>query len=268
MNSKHKPTPWARLLAMPNNSRTKIVVVAVGVCLVCSILVSSAAVLLKPIQERNEALGRKKEILKVAGLYDPDEDIATGFRSIQTRYVDLKTGKYVGADVACNQTLLAIPKEQDIAGIGESTRCLPVYLVHTNESLSTVILPLVGKGLWSTIHGFVALSADGNTIKAITFYDHAETPGLGGEISNPAWQARWQGKQIFDSHGGMRLRIRKGRVDPASRGARFDVDGLSGATLTGNGITNMVHFWLGETGFGRYLARMRGPGRRGMRHET
>jgi Na+-transporting NADH:ubiquinone oxidoreductase subunit C len=259
MSSKHRDSPWARLLAMPNDSPTKIIVVAVGVCLVCSILVSSAAVLLKPIQKQNEALGRQKEILKVAGLYQPGIDIVKTFQAIDMRYVDLQNGTYIDADVVPEQSPVPIPDDQDIAGIGESQRYLPVYLVRTNDTLDAVVLPLVGKGLWSTVHGFVALSADGNTVKAITFYDHAETPGLGGEISNPNWLAKWRGKNIVDSRGDMQLRVVKGRVDPASQQARYEVDGLSGATLTANGISNMIRYWLGEYGFGPYLARIRKP---------
>lgn len=267
MSSNGSVSPWARLLAMPNNSPTKIVAVAVSVCLVCSILVSSAAVLLKPIQKQNEALGRQKEILKVAGLYYPDKDVFTSFQSIETRYVDLQNGAYVDAGRMTEQTPAPIPAEQDIAGIGKRMRYLPVYLVQSKNTLDTVVLPLVGKGLWSTVHGFVALSADGNTVKAITFYDHAETPGLGGEISNPAWLDKWQGKKIVDLNGHIQLRVIKGRVNPASHHASYEVDGLSGATLTANGITRMIHYWLGETGFGLYLARLRKPVKGGMMHE-
>ncbi len=267
MSSKHSPSFWARLLTMPNDSTAKIVLVAVGVCLVCSILVSSAAILLKPIQQQNEALGRKKEILKVAGLYDPDKDIAASFQSIETRHIDIQTGDYVAPDIARQQISWVIPKEQDIAGIGERKRYFPVYLIHNGNTLNTIILPLVGKGLWSTVHGFVALAPDGNTVKAITFYDHAETPGLGGEISNPSWQAKWQGKKVIGKHGHMQLRVIKGRVVKTSHHAEYEIDGLSGATLTANGITRMIHYWLGDTGFGPFLARIRSSEHTGIKHE-
>ena len=142
-----------------------------------------------------------------------------------------------------------------------------MYLVYDKQQLSTIVLPLVGKGLWSTIHGFIALAADGNTVKAITFYDHAETPGLGGEISNPNWQLKWQGKQIRDSDGNMQLRVIKGHPDPASLHAKYEIDALSGATLTANGVTRLIHYWLSDSGFGPFLARISGSAIQGTSYE-
>jgi len=267
MDNSRSLSAWERILAMPNDSPTKIVTVALVVCLICSILVSSAAVLLKPIQKQNKALGRKKEILKVAGLYEPGSDIEAAFRALQTRYIDLETGQYADNSLVAEQSPVSIPAEQDSAGIGKRLRYIPVYLAQTDGKLDTLILPLVGKGLWSTIHGFVALSADGNTIKAITFYDQAETPGLGGEITNPVWQAKWQGKKIVSLNGRMQLRVIKGHVDPSSADAAYEVDGLSGATLTSNGITGMVRYWLGDYGFGPFLTHLRASANGGMTHE-
>ena len=263
-NTKHIQF-FHRVLALPNESPAKIVIVAVAICLICSILVASAAVLLRPIQKQNEALGRQKEILKVAGLYLPGTDIATGFQAIDTRYVDLKTGEYVEKETIPRQTPQPLTDEEDIAGIGQIQPYQPVYLVHKGDKLETIILPVVGKGLWSTIHGFIALAADANTIKAITFYDHAETPGLGGEISNPSWQVKWQGKQLRDiSHMSsmehmaphMQLQVIKGKVSPTSMHSSLQIDGLSGATLTGNGINRMLNFWMGKQAFGKLLARL------------
>jgi Na+-transporting NADH:ubiquinone oxidoreductase subunit C len=257
MTENNKISLWGRFLATPNNSPKKIVTVAVGVCLVCSILVSSAAVMLKPIQQRNETLNRQKEILKVAGLYQQGMDIEAGFQQIETRHIDLDSGAYVPEQKLSQQTSVAIPLQQDIAGIRERLRYPPVYLVHGDRALDTVILPLQGKGLWSTMHGFVALSADGNTVKSVTFYEHAETPGLGGEISNPKWLAKWEGKRVTGEQGDVALRVIKGSVNPASTNAEHEIDGLSGATLTANGVTRTIHFWLGERGFGPYLAQLR-----------
>ncbi len=263
MSSKTNTSLWARWRNLSNDSPTKIVVVAVGVCLACSILVSSAAVLLKPRQQENEAQARQQEILKVAGLYRADADMETLFEAIETRYVDLVSGDYIAANDVPTPTVLTLAREHDIAGIGKHPRHVPIYHVYENDVLATLILPLIGKGLWSTIHGFVALAADGNTVKAISFYDHAETPGLGSEISSPDWQAKWQGKKIVGMHGHMQIRVIKGQVDPASHHADYEIDGLSGATLTANGVTNMVHYWLGEHGFGPFLARVRVSGPEG-----
>ncbi len=246
-----------RLPGLANDSPAKILIVAVSVCLLCSIMVSSAAVLLRPMQERNRDLARKQEILKVAGLYTSKADIDAAFAAIEPRLVDLKTGQYVKDNPEERRDArIVIPRRADIAGIGEHPRYLSVYLVREAGELRTVVLPMHGKGLWSTMHAFVALSPDGATVQAVSFYDHAETPGLGGEISNPAWLAKWRGKQLRDPEGRLRLAVIKGRVDPASAQAVYHVDGLSGATLTANGVTHTLHYWLGEAGFGPYLARL------------
>lgn len=262
--SRHKPREsglWGRFAALPNDSPAKMVIVAVTVCLVCSVMVSTAAVMLRPVQERNQDVARKQEILKVADLYTSKAEIDEAFAAIETRIVDLQTGQY--ADEVPEherEARIAIPAEQDIAGIGEHPRYLPVYLVREAGAIKTVVLPIYGKGLWSTMHAFVALSGDGATVQAVSFYDHAETPGLGGEISNPSWLAKWVGKQVRDPEGNLRLAVIKGRPDPASPQAVYQIDGLSGATLTANGVTDSIQYWLGEAGFGPYLARLRAQG--------
>jgi Na+-transporting NADH:ubiquinone oxidoreductase subunit C len=133
-----------------------------------------------------------------------------------------------------------------------------VYLIRgpTGE-LTRIILPVHGYGLWSTMYGFLALEADGETVAGVQFYDHGETPGLGGEIDNPNWQARWVGKRVFDEQGELRIRVVKGPVRPEDPDAPYEVDAISGATLTSEGVGRMVRFWLGEQAFGPYLERVR-----------
>ena len=113
-----------------------------------------------------------------------------------------------------------------------------------------------GQGMWSTMYAFISLQADGRTVNAISFYQHGETPGLGAEIANPQWQQRWINKQIFDLKGDVRLRVIHGAVDKNSKNAPYEIDGISGATLTGNGVTNMIRYWFGDQGFGPYLAKL------------
>ena len=118
-------------------------------------------------------------------------------------------------------------------------------------------MPIHGKGLWSTLYGFVSVSSDGNTIKGLGYYDHRETPGLGGEVDNPKWKASWNGKQINDNEGNLQIEVIKGKVDLARDEALHQVDGLSGATITGRGVSHMVQFWLGEHGFKKYFERIK-----------
>ena len=248
---------WARFLALPKDSPAKVVAVTVAVCLVCSVLVSTAAVILKPVQMRNAELARQKEILKVAGLYGLGVDVTQAFTAIETRYVDLDTGREsreLPADALARSTPLA--PDADIAGIGRRPVYRPVYWVRRGANVETLVVPVYGKGLWSTVHGFVALTPDGRSVKDVTFYDHGETPGLGGEISNPSWQAKWEGKRIYGDDGSVALRVIKGEPRPGSQDAAHQIDGLSGATLTGNGITHLIRFWFGAQGYGPFLTRL------------
>jgi Na+-transporting NADH:ubiquinone oxidoreductase subunit C len=248
---------WAWFLALPKDSPAKIVTVTVAVCLVCSVLVSAAAVILKPVQMRNAELARQEEILKVAGLYGPGVDVAQAFTAIETRYVDLDTGQEVSElppDALARSTPL--PSDADIAGIRSRPVYSPVYWVRLGAKVETLVVPVYGKGLWSTVHGFVALTPDGRMVKDVTFYDHGETPGLGGEISNPSWQAKWAGKKIYGEDGNVALRVIKGAPKPGSPDAAHQIDGLSGATLTGKGVTHLVQFWFGTHGYGPYLSRL------------
>ena len=117
-------------------------------------------------------------------------------------------------------------------------------------SLSRVILPVHGQGMWSTLYGLVALEADLNTIAAVTFYEQEETAGLGDQIESPAWQARWVGRRLFNRAGDFRFRVASGPVEDGSPAAAHEVDGLSGATITGNAVTALMEFWFGPFGYG------------------
>ena len=131
-----------------------------------------------------------------------------------------------------------------------------VYLVLSEGELKKIILPVRGYGLWSTMRGFIALESDGNTIAGLGFSEHGETPGLGGEIDNPKWKAIWPGKKVYQN-GEVQVGLVKGAVTPGSANIDYEVDGLAGATLTSRGVTNLVHFWLGEKGFQKFLSNLR-----------
>ncbi|TFH32947.1 MAG: NADH:ubiquinone reductase (Na(+)-transporting) subunit C [Myxococcales bacterium] len=218
--------------------------VAFLVSLVCSSLVASAAVLLKPRQVADALLDMRRNILEVAGLMEPEADVDELYESIDRRVVDLQTGAYVeGADLEGNPEL----------GV--------VYLVRRDGEVSRIILPVSGYGLWSTLYGFLALRGDGNTIADITFYAHGETPGLGDFIAKPAWRELWRGKRAFDESGDLKIEVIKGRVPADDPLADYHVDGVSGATLTGNGVTKLLQRWLGDDGYGPYLRDLRDGGR-------
>lgn len=258
------------ILAEPNDSTRKTLAVALMMCLACSVVVAGAAVILRPLQADNAALDKRRNILAVAGLLQEGQDIEEAFAGIQRRMVDLETGEFTDEfmDVEYDQYVaardpelsVAIPGDEDIAGIGRKARYSEVYLVGDESEFSQIILPVNGLGLWSTLYGFVSLDSDLKTIAGLKFYDHAETPGLGGEVDNPNWQAKWDGKLAYDEDGDVRIEVIKGVVGASTPDAEFKVDGLAGATLTSRGVSQLLRFWLDEQGFGSFLENLRQQG--------
>lgn len=248
-------------------SAKKTITVALLLCIVCSVIVSTAAVMLRPAQVANKALDFKRNILAAAGLLEADKSVEEQFAQITTKLVNLETGKFVAdangltADKfdqrkSSKDPALSIALEGnvDVAKIARREKFAKVYLVEKDGQLEKVILPIKGYGLWSTLYGFLALEADANTVVGIGFYEHAETPGLGGEVDNPKWKALWVGKKIYSESGDVALNIIKGNAAPT---AVHDIDGLSGATLTSRGVGNLVKFWLGEVGYAPFLTKLK-----------
>jgi Na+-transporting NADH:ubiquinone oxidoreductase subunit C len=241
--------------------------VAVVLSLVCSVLVSGTAVLLKPKQLQNEASYRQRIILDVAGLPSTGAAGGDAFGRIEARMVELSSGDYVDspsvdgfdAITAANDATLgiAIPPDLDIASIHRRSRFAPVYLVRDGDRIEQIILPVYGSGLWSTMYGYLALAGDADTVRGLRFYQHAETPGLGDQVDKPAWRAQWSGKKLFDDSGEARIEVIRGTVVDGSADSNYQVDGLAGATLTGRGVTSLVHYWVGDNGFGPYLDKIR-----------
>ena len=190
---------------LANDNMIKTIGVATLLCLVCSIIVSGAATILKPQQVANKLLDKKKNILMVAGINDDSKTVAELFTQIEPRIVNMSTGEFtdtLNVDLfdqrkAANDAeyRVKLDKAQDIASIGAISKYGNVYLVRDGEAVSKIILPISGYGLWSTMYGFIALESDARTVSGITFYEHGETPGLGGEIDNKKWQASWDGKK-------------------------------------------------------------------------
>jgi Na+-transporting NADH:ubiquinone oxidoreductase subunit C len=249
-----------------NDTIKKTLLVAISLCVVCSVVVSGAAVALKSAQVANKLDDRNRNILAAAGMLEEGVPIAEQFSRISTRVVDLRTGKYTDAVNADNYDQRKAAKdpaasealggEEDIAKIRRREHHALVYVVEKEGQLEKIILPVHGYALWSTLYGFIALEADGNTVAGLGFYEHKETPGLGGEIDNPRWKALWPGKQVYRD-GEVELKLLKGAVNPNSADALWQVDGLAGATLTARGVTNLVQFWMGDGGFGPFIANLK-----------
>ena len=252
---------------MNKDSTLYTILAATVLCLVCSIVVSTAAVKLRPLQEANKIEDKKRNILQVVGLLEEGQSVEEAFKQVEARVIDIRSGEYAidvdatsydqraaASDAAQS---IALDKSDDKAAIGAQAKLASVYLVRNDDgSLKYIILPVHGYGLWSTLYGFLALEGDGNTVVGLSFYDHAETPGLGGEVDNPRWKGQWPGKVAYSADGTASLALAKGGVDPNKPTAIHQVDGLAGATLTSVGVTNLLQFWLGDLGFRPYLQRI------------
>ncbi len=242
---------------------------AAAVCVVCSIFVSSSAVLLKDRQDENRVLDLRSKVLLVANLAEPGEKLAR--EEINRRFennltalvIDRATGEDSDLDpVEFDQRAAAQDPDRseiapsNLAKVSRIPDNARIYQLLDGDEIERLILPIEGYGLWSTLYGFIALSADLQRVEGITFYEHGETAGLGGEIDNLNWQALWPGRSAFDDGWEPRIEVIKGVAGPPESDP-FRVDGLAGATITGRGVTNLLHFWLGENGFGPYLDRYR-----------
>ena len=253
---------------MNNDSPQKAMLVVFLVALSCSILVSGAAISLKPLQERNALVERTRNIIGLTGLAPEgvslsSDEVLEIAAQLDTRVIDLETGQFddskdpatfsARAARSDEAQSVAIPSDLDIANLGRRATHETVYLVWDGDELTRVIFPIVGQGMWSTLWGFVALESDLNTIAAATFYEQAETAGLGDQITRPSWLVNWAGREMFGDNGMVRFRIAGGPVEPGSAAARFNVDGLTGATVTANAVTNLVSYWFGPHGYAAFI---------------
>jgi len=240
---------------------------AVGLCAVCALVVSTLSVALHDRQEANRRmLGQGRQILSVAGLIGAGdelsrEDIAEKlFRELDPRIVDLASGAVV-SDVdalafdqaaASEDPATSREVEENPAGVQRVPRLAKIFVRRGGEGDETYVLPIEGQGLWGIMRGFLAVDGDGRTIRGITFYEHSETPGYGAEVDTPEWKASWPGRLAYDDDGIPKIAVAKGTVGPPERDP-YRVDGMSGSTLTGDAVTHLVRFWLGDDGFGPFL---------------
>jgi len=255
-------------------SLKNVLFVAISVCLVCSIVVSTAAVMLKPQQRLNQIYDERQNILRAAGMLPQGRNVDEQGRTVdelfalfEVRAVDLRTGTFTDAvDPNDHEPIRAarspatstnLTAEQDIATLGRREDISIVYIHRTPEGeIDRIVLPIRGYGLWGTLYGYLALDGDLETIAGLGFYSHRETPGLGGEVDNPIWKQQWPGVTLYDAERAPAIRLVKSRSPEDSEQGRYEVDALAGATLTTRGIEFMIRFWTGELGFGPFLANL------------
>lgn len=260
MQAKAKDTPLRALLT--------VLVTAV----ICSAVVSASVVLLRPIQLNNQLLERSGNIMQLTGLLPAGEAVEDDalldlFKSLDTRVVNIDAADFAdGIDpytfdarkaAGDPELSVAVPAAQDRAKLGRRSRFKVIYLVWQDDVLDRVILPIRGAGMWSMLYGYVALEPDFNTLAGVIFYEQNETPGLGDQISQDYWERQWQGKQLYDETGEMLFHVAEGPVTPGSAAADYQVDALTGATITANAVTALMQYWFGPNGYGPLLQRLR-----------
>lgn len=213
-----------------------VIIYAAIITITCSLILASSANLLKPRQQENIQLDMRKNILYSAGLmeagkeYQRNEVLKLYDENIKSMVIT-KAGEEVS-----DKTVDQLDPKKDVD-------LLPVFYSQKNGEISSYILPIAGKGLWSTIYGYLALQPDANTVVGITFYKHGETPGLGGEIEKDWFKNNFIGKKIFSPDGELlSVTIVKGKVaELIPEGEQYHyVDGISGSTLTGKGLNNFL----------------------------
>ncbi|AZT84371.1 Na(+)-translocating NADH-quinone reductase subunit C [Marinobacter sp. NP-4(2019)] len=263
-------------MAKAKETVSRTLIVALVLSIVFSVVVSTAAVSLRPAQIKNQNLDIKTNILAAAGMLKEGasaDEIEEVFSRFDVRLLDLDSGEYVepsevgvedpmkydmykaASDPAMSTN---IPSSEDKAGIKRRPNVAKIFTLSENGELVRVVLPVHGYGLWSTLYGFVSLEGDANTIEGLGFYAHAETPGLGGEVDNPRWKRQWVGKEVYgDQMEEPQIRLVKGGVSADAADKEHKVDALSGATLTSRGVEQLVNYWMGDRGYAPFLKKLR-----------
>ena len=251
---------------MNKDSALNIAFIGIGLCLLCSAIISLIAIQLRSVQNENVLKDMQKKIVSSAGLELEYGSVENAMMNIKTIVVDLDQGKIV--DINPNSYELSkelreegkykfLSAENDIASIKKREKYSKVFIEYKDDKINTLILPVRGYGLWGILYGYLAIKSDFNTVAGLEFYEHKETPGLGAEIDNPKWKALWKGKKIYQENGEVSLKVIKGNVLASSDNINYEVDGLSGATLTCNGVTNLIAYWMGSDGFLNFINNLR-----------
>lgn len=252
-----------------NETIMKTLGVTLAVCLLCSLFVSFTAVSLRDQQNTNKLNDKRIKILEAANIYDQSIPVEDQFKNLEVRFLDFDTGKtykdYKGFDIDKYDQLQSlrfsdqskpVPADKDIAIIKNRENIGKIYLLRDNKkNIDKIILPIRGYGLWGTLYGYISLEEDFNTVSGIEFYEHKETPGLGAEVDNPKWKSSWKGKKIYQNDQ-VALKVIKGKVEMDDNQASYKIDGLSGATITSRGVSNMVEYWFGESGYSMLLKEL------------
>ena len=212
---------------MRNNSYTLIFTSCVTIVL--GIIIATTADNLRERQEINEELDIKKNILYALG-YKQNIDNPWTNKIVESLYNNSINEVYI------DRKGTVYKKQEDI-----EKNPLKIYQRMDNGLITGYAIPIEGKGLWGTMYGYFAIEPDAVTVKGITFYRHKETPGLGGEVDKDWFKNNFIGKRLVDNDGKLvSIEVIKGFVSEKDPEAYRKVDGISGATITGKGVTNFL----------------------------
>lgn len=231
-------------------SNIYIIVYSAVLTVILGLLLSGSAQVLGPWQQEAMALDKKKQIL--GAVISADEIAAMTPEQVNEFYatrisstvVDISGSEITEGGVTAEKVEIAKDYKKPA-----DQRQYPVFIYHAKgnpEDVESYIFPLYGAGLWDAIWGYLALDTDMNTIGGITLAHAAETPGLGARITEGEVQARYVGKKIFDDAGQLiAVQMMKGEGKDYSSDLH-KVDGMSGATITANGVNNMLKAYMGH----------------------
>jgi Na+-transporting NADH:ubiquinone oxidoreductase subunit C len=208
--------------------------------IVIAIMLSVAAIALGPYQARNTRIEKMENILSSVGINSTTSDAEKSFSKYIIRQVVLDSkGEPVNGGTAAFD--IDLKKELDKAKTGNQDEELFPLFVCQKENKKFFIIPVRGKGLWGPIWGFIALEEDMNTIYGVSFGHKSETPGLGAEIEAAKFQEKFKG--LDDQGSFVSVQVVKGNAGSANP---HGVDAVSGATITSNGVSEMVQRTLGN----------------------
>jgi len=222
---------------MKTNSNTYTIVYSTVIVVVVAFLLAFVFQALKPAQDANVALDKKKQILNALNIRDlSDAEAAQKYNQVITADEIIDTNARVIDKGSKGGEKAGFKLTSQDAKNGK----LAVFVCNVNGE-TKYVMPVYGMGLWGPISGFIALNADKNTVYGAYFNHESETAGLGAEIKdNRAWQEKFQNKKVSEGDGKIDLSVQKKVTDPTTQ-----VEAVTGATLTSNGVTNMLHDGLG-----------------------
>lgn len=219
---------------MSDNIRA--IVFAATLSVVCCILITAACTGLQKYQIANEVLDRQINIVKSVGLVEENKKYTK--EEINSLYAENIVRAWTDSS---GEIVLTKPEDKE--------ELLELYFLNENKELSAIIIPLNVRGLWGRIHGYIAINKDGETVEGFTVASHAETPGLGGEIESRWFRENFSGKKIFNANNKIiSVSVAKGAAKDSVSEAElpYYVDGISGATLTGNYLSTGIKSTLTE----------------------